>query len=245
MGQEKFYSSIASYYEHIFPLNKQQVGFIQSEFESLEDVSFIDIGCSIGQLANELCKHGALGVAIDLNPDMIRRAVEMYGSAFLSFREMDMLTLQSYFAPQYFDAVICFGNTLVHLDSIAQVSSFFRQCFDSLKPGGKFLGQILNYRYVLDNRVTSLAIIENEFVRFDRHYRLPDKDSPKIDFRTRLTVKSSGLELDNSTNLIPLQKNELEKLLLLSGFSSVHFYDGFNKTPYTGRGLPLVFAAYA
>ncbi|WP_163717421.1 class I SAM-dependent methyltransferase [Mangrovibacterium lignilyticum] len=243
MGQEAFYSSIASYYEHIFPLNNQQIRFIQSEFSSLEEFTFMDIGCSTGQVAGALCQLGGLGIGIDLNEDMIKRAVAENGSVDLSFKTMDMMTITSHFPNHYFDALICFGNTLVHLESVTQIRNFFQQCSQLLKPNGKLLFQILNYQHILSKQITSLPLIENDFVRFERNYRLPDPNQPKIDFITRLEVKQENVVLENSAKLIPVQKNELEKLLLLAGFSKLIFYSGFDRKPFGEDLLPLVVVA--
>ncbi|WP_423128842.1 class I SAM-dependent methyltransferase [Gaoshiqia sp. Z1-71] len=243
MDQDRFYSSITNYYEQIFPLNKQQLEFVMSEFSSLEDFYFLDAGCSTGQLANELSRHGALGCGIDLNGEMIKRAMNLFASPGLSFRKLNMLHLDRSFPPRYFDAVICFGNTLVHLDSVTQIKNFFKQAVCILKPGGKLLLQQLNYDQILEQQLTELPLIENEQIRFERHYVLPKGGQSKIEFHTRLTIKDSGESLENSVALLPVKKNELEKLLILAGFKQVRFYANFAKAPYTGDHLPLVMVA--
>ena len=243
MGQEAFYNSIVSYYEEIFPLSNQQLDFVRSEFDSLEEFFFLDIGCSTGQLANRLCQLGALGIGIDLNEAMIRCAQERHQDVDLSFKVMDMMTISSHFTPRYFDALLCFGNTLVHLDSVTQIWNFFQQCFQLLKPTGKLVFQILNYQYILGSKIVDLPLIDNEHVRFERSYDLPHPNQPKVNFRTKLVVKSEDLVLENSTPLIPIQKNELEKLLLLTGFSKLQFYGGFDKRPVGIDDLSLVVVA--
>lgn len=243
MNQQKFYTSIAAYYESIFPLNKLQTNFVKDEFGALSDLHFLDAGCSTGQLANDLTQEGALGIGIDLNPAMIGRATSQFASPSLSFREMNMLSLSQGFPQHFFDSVICFGNTLVHLETITQVRDFFTQCAWVLKPGGKLLLQILNYQYIIGGRITDLPLIDNDHVRFERHYVLPDALNPKIEFNTALTIKADGVRLENSTLLLPLRKVDLEPLLQKAGFSDLNFYDGFNRRPFTGTQLPLVVSA--
>jgi hypothetical protein len=60
---------------------------------------------------------------------------------------------------------------------------------------------------------------------------------------TKLTVKSEGAIVENTTNLIPIQKNELERILQLVGFSEIRFYSNFEKKPYTENQLQLVVVA--
>ena len=88
-------------------------------------------------------------------------------------REMDMLRLKFNFPEKYFDAVICFGNTLVHLDSITQIRDFLQQCAHLLKNDGILFLQILNYHYILSQKVDELPLIDNDQIRFERYYQLP------------------------------------------------------------------------
>ncbi|MFV0376952.1 MAG: class I SAM-dependent methyltransferase [Mangrovibacterium sp.] len=243
MDQQQFYTSIANYYEHIFPLNIAQPAFVKVEVGELDDRHFLDVGCSTGQLAHALTSKGALGIGIDLNGDMIRRANEQYTSPALNFRLMDMLTIGENFPPAYFDFVCCFGNTLVHLDSVTRVSDFFKQCAGVLKPEGKLLFQILNYQHIIASNIEELPLIENDVIRFERYYRLPGSRHSTIEFRTLLTIKKTGQQLANSTFLLPLRKNDLEPLLLAAGFREIAFYENFKSAPLTGTQLPLVVSA--
>jgi len=243
MGQQQFYSSIANFYEFIFPLKSQQVELVKSELESSGEFFFLDVGCSTGQLASSLCQSGALGVGIDLNSEMIRRANENYRAADLAFKEMDMLKLKFNFPEKYFDAVICFGNTLVHLESVTQIRDFLQQCVHLLKTRGFLFLQILNYRHILSQKVDELPLIDNDKIRFERYYQLPSANNPKISFSTKLTIKSEGAVLENTTRLIPVKKDELERMLQLVGFSDIQFFSSFDKKAYAENELTLIVVA--
>lgn len=243
MDQNRFYSSVTGYYDEIFPLNPLQMEFIKTEMGSLDELYFLDVGCSTGKLANELCRLGALGVGIDLNEDMIREAKEKYSSASLNFRKMNMLHVDRAFPDHYFDTIICFGNTLVHLDSNPEIRTFLNHTAKLLKPGGKLLLQILNYDYILDKKISELPLIETSRFQFTRHYTLPNGAQQKIEFSTILTDKLSGEMLGNSVSLLPVRKKELERILLMAGFKQICFYAGFAREFYTGAHLPLVVVA--
>lgn len=243
MDQDRFYSSVSRYYDEIFPFNTSQLAFIQAEAGSVDERYFLDVGCSTGKLANALCQLGALGVGIDLNDDMIAEAKTKYSSVSLNFRKMNMLHLTRIFPRSYFDFVICFGNTLVHLDSMMELKTFLADASGLLKPGGKLLLQMLNYDYILDKQISELPLIENDHVHFTRQYVLPAAGGEKIEFRTGLTVKSSDTYLANSTLLLPVRKRELERLLYTAGCKQLQFYAGFDRAPYSGDHLPLVVVA--
>ncbi|MGV8096862.1 MAG: class I SAM-dependent methyltransferase [Mangrovibacterium sp.] len=243
MDQNTFYSSVTGYFDEIFPLNPLQLEFIKAELGSLDELYFLDVGCSTGKLADELCRQGALGVGIDLNEDMIREAKEKYSSVSLNFRKMDMLQIDRAFPDRYFDTVICFGNTLVHLDSLFEVRKFLSHTAKLLKPGGKLLMQILNYDYILDRQISELPLIETGRIQFIRHYTLPNAGQQKIEFRTILTDKYSQEILENRIPLLPIRKKELEKNLIMGGFKQICFYANFAREPYTGDHLPLIVVA--
>ncbi|MGQ8336695.1 class I SAM-dependent methyltransferase [Sunxiuqinia sp. A32] len=243
IDQDHFYTSIANYYDQIFPLNSKQVTFVESSLQSLSGKNILDVGCSTGKLANELASLGCDVTGIDLNSDMIQLAKEAYPSTNLHFRETNMLDLDNDFPGKLFHGIVCFGNTLVHLSSLGEIGNFFNTARKHLVPGGKLMVQVLNYDYILENEITDLPLIDTENIGFIRKYDLPTKPSGKIIFNTELIIKETRDSHFHASYLIPLRKNEIETLLEINGFSRVKFYSNFDKRPYGGHHLPLVFIA--
>jgi hypothetical protein len=68
-----------------------------------------------------------------------------------------MLSIGKTFAGRCCDGILCFGNTLVHLPDEAAIASFLWQSHQLVNPSGKLLIQILNYEYILDNKITALT----------------------------------------------------------------------------------------
>ena len=122
-----------------------------------------------------------------------------------------MLHINRAFPDNYFDTVICFGNTLVHLDSNTEIRTFLNHTARLLKPGGKLLLQILNYDYILDKKISELPLIETSRLHFTRHYILPNGGQQKIEFKTILTDKFSSEIVENNVPLLPIRKKELER----------------------------------
>ena len=243
IDQEYFYNSIATYYDQIFPLNGKQVSFVESQFDNLKGLGLLDVGCSTGKLANELALKGSEVIGIDLNTEMINQAKRNFSSLNVRFKTANMLDLDDEFPEALFDGIICFGNTLVHLSTMGDVSSFFHQAGKHLKPHGKLLVQILNYDYILEHEITDLPLIDTNELGFIRKYDLPRKPGEKVVFNTELIIKSTRDSHFHASYLLPLKKTEIETLLLINGFPKVRFYSGFDKRPYSGHHLPLVFVA--
>ena len=152
---------------------------------------------------------------------------------------MNILDIDTQFPERSFDLALCFGNTIVHLQNIEDVELFFKKVRLVLKPGEMFLFQIINYDFVLDSNLKGLPTIENEKIKFERHYSL-DKNE-MIDFSTVLTIKETGEILNNSVKLFPVRKKQAERALKNAGFEHIKSYSSFTKNEYNPRSLPLVF----
>lgn len=241
-----FYSNISRYYDEIFPLNNTQVDFIESFFtQPFHNVNILDAGCGTGVLAIELARRGFNVHAIDFEPQMIRNAVIKKEKLNLSgspiFDEADMRVISQKFIPGTFNAVISFGNTLVHLLKSDDIISFVDGAKRVLKENGFFLLQILNYNYILANKIGKLPVIENESVIFERYYDFRHNDF--LSFITRLTVKKDGRAYHNEIKLNPVNRETLAEILTNAGFRDLGFYGDFEKHPLKEDSLTLVIEA--
>ena len=239
-----FYRSIADYYDLIFPLEKSQVDFVKSCMdEPYPGRTVLDVGSGTGNLAIALSQAGFTVAAIDSDPEMLRKAEgKLKPGTVVTFALMDMREMSARFTASSFDAILCFGNTLVHLDGPREVEDFCAHSRDMLRGGGGLLLQILNYDHILDHRVSDLPLIENDAIRFIRHYEY-DPKTKTILFKTRLAVKGAFKEIDNEIPLYPLRRGELETALRKSGFTDITFYGGFDKRELKADSLPLVVRA--
>ena len=237
----EFYESIINYYDHIFPLKEQQARFVTQSFPHPENLSLLDIGCGTGSLSTELSKTFSKVVAIDLDEAMIGRAKKKNNGP-VSFSKMNMLDIEEEFGEQAFDAVICFGNTLVHVTDPSLIQQFFNQAKKILQSDGKLLFQIINYDRIIDQNIKALPTIENDTVRFVRNYNYSSPIT-LIDFETTLLIKETDNEIQNSVQLYPLRKAEVEVMLRRAGFTKLTFYGNFKREGLTTDSQPLIVEA--
>lgn len=235
-----FYSSIAKYYQYIFPANPDQVRFL-STILPYNGAKVLDVGCATGDLSFALTRFGFPTWAFDFDAEMIEMArnAKSEEALFPVFEQLDMRLIDQRYPELFFDIAICFGNTLVHLLNENDVMKFLLAAHKVLSPDGKLTIQILNYQYIIDNQIKSLPLIENEHICFERNYVFGE-GSELINFNTKLTVKSSGQEIANSVKLYAIRKNKLQKLLEEAGFGSFEFYGNFKAEPLTKTSLPLI-----
>jgi 2-polyprenyl-3-methyl-5-hydroxy-6-metoxy-1,4-benzoquinol methylase len=256
--QNQFYTSISKYYSEIFPYQPMQLQFVKNRAGELTGKQILDIGCATGELAFQMAKEGAKVIGIDLNEDLLSQATGFSGfSARWSggqsavsnkseseytppkFQAGNMLNLKSDFQPSQFDAVLCFGNTLVHLQTTELIQQMLNGVYSVLKPGGQFMMQILNYDYVLGAQLTELPLIETENIRFIRKYHF-EENNPIIRFQTQLEIKKEDIIVSNETSLFALKSAELISLLKTSGFKEIELFSNFKQDDFGGKNLPLV-----
>jgi len=239
-----FYQQIAPYYRHIFKINANQVDFIKFIIPE-SDSKILDIGCGIGTLSFELTNYYKNILGIDMDAEMIRVASKnmVAASKSLHFQQLSMLKLDAFIDEKSLDSIICFGNTLVHLNSLNEIANFLQQSKAILKSNGKLLLQIVNYNRIIEKNIKQLPLIENDEIIFERNY-FYRKTENKIDFNTRLTVKSTQQIIENSIELLPLLKEELAPLLNKAGFENCNYYGNFNKETYAIDSPALIVEAW-
>lgn len=228
----EFYHSIADYYELIFPTNPMQTQFVCSQVAPASRI--LDVACGTGALARALARTGFEVTGYDLDTVMVRKAVELAQAEGLDipYTVWDMRQLPE--LARQFDALLCVGNSLVHLtdddDMDRALSGFGRQ----LRTGGKLIIQIINYDRILDQRVHSLPTITDEphGLVFERFY--DQRDDGLIDFRTSLIVSvGAGREVfRNTIHLKPLRRQALTEAMSRAGFMVDEIFGGFDSHPW-------------
>jgi glycine/sarcosine N-methyltransferase len=237
--QNNFYTSISKYYSEIFPYNPMQLKFVNNSVGNLINKHVLDIGCATGELAFNLAKDGAIVTGIDLNEDLLNQAKNNKQLPNLQFQIGNMLELESDFQKEQFDAILCFGNTLVHLSTTELIQQMLNGVKAVLKPGGLFLMQILNYDYILKEKVSALPLIETNNIKFIRKYKF-NVNSPLIRFQTDLYLKNEEQNVSNETSLYGLESSVLVDMLANSGFRKIELYSNFKQSAFGGNHIPLI-----
>ncbi len=239
-----FYQQIAPFYHHIFKINVNQVDFIKLKIPE-SDCNVLDIGCGIGTLSFELTNYYTNVLGIDMDAEMVRAASKKQRdkSKSIQFQQISMLKLDTFIDKNSVGGIICFGNTLVHLNSLDEISDFLQQSKAVLKSNGKLLLQIVNYDKIIEKNMKQLPLIENDEIIFERNYHYR-KSENKIDFNTRLTVKSTQEIIENRIELLPLLKKELALLLNKAGFDNCNYYGNFNSETYAINSPALIIEAW-
>lgn len=224
-----FYEEISKYYDDIFPVEESQINLVKSIFDAGSKV--LDVACGSGNYTIELAKVGYNMTGIDLSRDMIdiasKKALEQNLS--IDFYVGDMTDL-SIINTKSFDAVMCMGNSLVHLSDENAVLKALCEFHRILKDQGKLLLQIINFDRILNYNIENLPTVINteKNLVFERKYHIDEKG--RIDFITQLSVDDQKFQ--NTVKLLPLKSYTLKQLLAQADFKNIIFYGGFDKQPF-------------
>ena len=222
----KFYNEIAKYYDDIFPVQEVKTKLIVDSIKKSSS-NILDVACGTGGYAMQLYNRGHNLTAIDLDNKMIEEL--KFKSPNIDSQVINMLDLNK--LDKKFDVIYSLGNSIVHLDSIQSVESFFRSCYSSMNNDGVLIIQIINYDRILDNEISSLSTINNKDknLSFIRNYEYI-KDENKIAFHTLLKVNEELFE--NTVKLLPIRSKEVVQSLKNSGFKGIMVYGDFSKSDF-------------
>ena len=221
-----FYQELSRYYDELFPVDTAEMAFITEQIAGRERL--LDIGCGTGNKTVHCSEAVGHVHAFDQDEGMIARALSDNSRPNIRYEVLDMRDMARHFNGLGFDAALCLGNTLVHLDGPAGIAPFLAGLRSLLRPGGVCVIQILNYDRILDRHIRDLPPLESARASFSRQYRL---EGGKLHFLTAVTVKASGNSYTNDVLLYPLRRSELERLLAEARFPAPSWYGNYQGAP--------------
>jgi glycine/sarcosine N-methyltransferase len=234
------YTSIAPYYDKIFPMDPQVLSFIQEQTLGGDRESALDIACATGSLleAEQSLFHTVAG--LDFDPDLIKLAQKrLTGLPPDRLQRADMRALSSLYPRDSFDLITCLGNSIPHLKDLAEIGAFISAVRSSLAARGIFIFQTINFDRILSQNIDTLPTITFDTGTFERRYSSPNNDG-SLQFVTHLRVPADAVVMDDSTRLFPARKAEIEALLRQSGFTRFEFFGDFSGNSWTPDSFLLI-----
>ncbi len=251
-------------YEHLAPVYDYFVDwksrltydlpFLIKEISSLgenpHELKVLDAACGTGRHAIALANEGFQMSGADLYPEMVSQAL---ANAFAADQNLNLKTvgfgnMAKAFNGEQFDALLCLGNSLPHVQSQKELADALADFAALVKPGCIMILQSRNFDRVVKYKLRWMdpqAVDDkNKHYIFFRFYDfLPNG---LIQFNI-LTLSQDGLpnwqtELD-STLLYPTISDHLLEEIKKAGFDKVRFYGnmaGESFDPETSSDLVVV-----
>jgi SAM-dependent methyltransferase len=236
--QAVFYDQIADLYDVMIDWERRlerEGPFFQKIFAKLGVRKILDSAAAGGRHVRYFKELGYIAHGADFSLEMIaqcRRADPNHEADYFQsdFRELARKASLPY------DAVLCLGCSLPHLQTDADFSDALTNFAAVLKPGGILITQFVNFDKVRKNneRIRPLNHCirpEGEYF-FLRVYDLISED--RMDIHLNVLIKR-GADWDwkvASTSLFPIPADSYLKLLRKTGFGKIELYGDFAFSPF-------------
>ncbi len=151
----------------------------------------------------------------------------------LCITRYDWRELHKHFGANYFDAVLCLGNSLTYLFNKEDQLHVLKTFRYMLRENGILIVDERNYQYFLDNRKEIITTGEYRYMQkyvycgntvHAKPIEISDKHV-KMEYANEKTGKKGYLML------YPFKKGELLSLLKEAGFTKVEQYSDYKKKP--------------
>ena len=241
-----FYHTLSDIYDEIFPLNPSLTSFINSFFQdSNSPIEVLDVGCATGLIPSALAEKNPLFRITAIEPDekMIERAFRRNSISPnpIKLIKASMQDVNELFPDNFFNGIICMGNTLVHLQNMEEIYQFIGTVYRKLVPGGLFFIQIVNYTRIRVQNITHLPAIETQNVIFNRQYEyFQNGKTPQIRFLSHLKFKSNSDPVTEEVFLFPIEYNDLMSIYSDIGFKSVISCGSYAREPFSSDNPALI-----
>lgn len=205
-------------------------------------LALLDAASGTGMHAIELALRGYRAAGADLSPRMVDAARKNARGAGVDvlFRTAGFMQLQSAFKGEKgfpFDALTCFGNSLPHLTSRANLKAAIKDFAACLRPGGMLILQNRNFDAVMARRKRWITPqsrhVGNREWLFLRFYDFdPDGLITFNILRLYREGKKSWTQTASVVRLYPLLQDELMDLLQESGFGEARAFGLMDDAPF-------------
>jgi 2-polyprenyl-3-methyl-5-hydroxy-6-metoxy-1,4-benzoquinol methylase len=180
----------------------------------------LDLGCGSGYQSLALAELGFSVIAVDTSQPLLDELGSLASDVPITVVHGDMLCRENYSSHGPFDVVVCMGDTLLHVQSLAQVKQLFRGIYSTLRPGGDLL---LSFR---DLSAELKGVDRAIPVRLDEHALMAtflEYTTSHVNVHDLLFTRSSGeWQMTKSAyRKLRLSCDEAVTSLAESGFTSV------------------------
>ena len=248
LSETEFYDRLAESFDVMTDWKSRlafEMSFLEATLARFNAKSILDCACGTGWHAIALTQRGFRVVGSDITATMIARAK---GNAqrekiAAEFHVAGFQDLRASFKEK-FDAVLCLGNSFVHVleDDVALDS--LRNMHDCLRDGGVLVMHNLNYdkrwkdkpRWFAVNSGT-LSGRETLIWRFADYQEARSQNSRNSEFLLTLhcspnLIAAHGRCRCKAHPQRPYQKLEIEDLLMRAGFRDLEFYGDLQGKPF-------------
>ena len=219
-------------YRHTLTADRteKEVTFAEQRLELNPGARVLDLCCGPGRHSVLLAKHGYQVTGLDLSEpylDLARRAATDCRVAF----EIVSADMRAIPFEDYFDAVINMYSSFGYLESEEEDLKVLEAVSRSLKPGGRFLLDMLNREWAIANYIQIDWHSEDDGTLYVEHRTL-DLQSSRMRVRFVIVDPNGGRHNSIGHDIRLYTLTEMTRLLRRVGFGKIEVFGGFDSEPY-------------
>ncbi len=240
MDETEFYNRLAASFDVMTDWKSRlayEMPFLQATLDQVHARAVLDCACGTGWHAIALAQRGYRAAGSDASPAMIARAREnaQREGAVIPFEVARFEELSSTFRER-FDAILCLGNSFVHVLTDDAALASFKSMRECLNEGGLFILHDLNYDKRWQERPRWFGVNSG---MLDGHetlvWRFADYGTELLTFNIALFTKNEqgawSVSVE-STPQRPYRRMEISDLLERAGFHDLRFFGNLKGEPF-------------
>jgi 2-polyprenyl-3-methyl-5-hydroxy-6-metoxy-1,4-benzoquinol methylase len=183
----------------------------------------IDLGAGCGFQSIPLAKAGYSVTAIDIDAKLLNELKSNSGELQINTIKNDLMNFNK-LTQKGVELIVCMTDTILHLESKAQVTILFKKVFEALETKGKFILTFRDLTYELNELDRFLPVKSDENIIFTCFL---EYETETVKVHDIVYKKSSGeWKLFKSFyRKLRLSKDWVDKNLLDSGFAEIESKD--------------------
>jgi len=235
------FDEIALAYDNSIDWNarlKREIPLLLESLEKSEGNHVLDMACGTGRHSVELAAHGKRVVGFDSSQAMIgvAKSLAQEREVSVDFYVADMLDFSSSVEGP-FDEVLCLGNSLALLPSIADLKRVVTSVHSVLRPGGTFIAQVLNFKEILSTGFRFFPIKggvtrKNQEVIFSRFYEHGEEEHSTLVACSFVKQNRDWVTRISTQSVLHTDMELMRGLLESAGFSKLEFFSDFSRSPF-------------
>ena len=202
----------------------------------------LDLACGQGRHAVLLAKKGLRVTGLDLQPKYLKLAEESAAAAGVPIETVhsDMRVIPF---PNQFDAVINMFTAFGYLESDAEEQKVLQAVAGALKPGGRFLLDLLNREWVVDN------YIQNEWRKTPNgtlilEHRVFDLAAGRINVAYTVIAPDGRRHESMGHNARLYTLTEISRMLVKAGLRVTDVHGGYQGETYSIQTRRMIVVAH-
>lgn len=206
--------------------NRSEVNFLIKKLDLKKGMSFLDCPCGIGRHTIGLAKKGIKVTGVDITLDYLKELEQKISGKKLPVKLFNMDMRKISFDNE-FDVVANLWTSFGFFDKESDNQLVLRKLYKALKPGGKFIIQLINRDWLIKNfESTSWNEYGNEKVLERRKF-----DYENSIVRSVWTFIKENEEIDINVDLRVYSYHELKGMLVKAGFEDIEGFADLKEEP--------------